>query len=122
MTKENAHEFLPLVQALVDGKDLQLSDENGNWMPLYNPVYFDRPSTLYRIKPEPVMVPLGPEDVNPGDFIRKISNPNYRYLICSVTDSVGTDGDDIEWRRLSAEYEIKRPGEDWMPCCKPASK
>ena len=58
MNKENAHLFLPLVQALVDGKNLQFcNDELGNfyWEDFVEPEeigFYDEPQN-YRIKPEP---------------------------------------------------------------------
>lgn len=53
MNKENAHLYLPLVQALADGKTLQYKSLSG-WVDLsefeYSP--FDLPKD-FRIKPEP---------------------------------------------------------------------
>jgi len=52
MNKENAHLFLPLVQALADGKTIQSIGSDGKW---YNcvPCWFALPFEDYRIKPEP---------------------------------------------------------------------
>ena len=50
MTKENAHEYLPLVQALADGKTVQVQGSDGNW---YNTKLINTPPSRYRIKPEP---------------------------------------------------------------------
>ena len=55
MNKENAHEYLPIVQALANGKQLQYRDEHGNWSDtwgIYTPS-FEADPTRYRIKPEP---------------------------------------------------------------------
>jgi len=51
MNAQNAHEFLPLVQAIADGKIIQ---ENflGSWVDLENPS-FSMGIEFYRIKPEP---------------------------------------------------------------------
>lgn len=51
MNKENAKDYLPLVQALADGKTIQ-SIHNGEWFDLPNPS-FNGAANLYRIKPEP---------------------------------------------------------------------
>ena len=51
MTKKDAHLFLPLVQALADGKTLQIEVGNA-WNDLDEPS-FTRPPQDYRIKPEP---------------------------------------------------------------------
>ena len=51
MNKEDAHLYLPLVQALVDGKTLQI-EVGSAWDDLDEPS-FTRPPQDYRIKPEP---------------------------------------------------------------------
>lgn len=51
MNKDNAHEYLPLVQALADGKTIQSELPKG-WCNLEN-VNFSQPSKYYRVKPEP---------------------------------------------------------------------
>jgi len=58
MTKHNAHEFLPLLQALVDGKNLQFKSGvfgNSHWEDVGETQeigFYDAPE-YYRIKPEP---------------------------------------------------------------------
>ena len=51
MNKENAHEYLPLVQALADGRTLQ-KDFHGKWEDSKE-IHFDMHPEYYRIKPEP---------------------------------------------------------------------
>ena len=58
MNKENAHLFLPLVQALADGKTIQskLSDLKDEWWEDFeedDEIGFHDDSESYRIKPEP---------------------------------------------------------------------
>ena len=50
MNKENAHEYLPLVQAIADGKTVQVIGKDGNW---YDSPLLNTPTSRYRIKPEP---------------------------------------------------------------------
>ena len=50
MNAQNAHEYLPLVQALADGKTIQVQGGDGNW---YNSKLISTPPHRYRIKPEP---------------------------------------------------------------------
>ena len=52
MTKENAHLYLPLVQALADGRTLQAKDIQGKWFDLDNFAFGGDPEH-YQIKPEP---------------------------------------------------------------------
>ena len=50
MNKENAYLYLPLVQALADGKTLQI-EMGSEWEDMDDPS-FTRPPQDYRIKPE----------------------------------------------------------------------
>ena len=54
MNKENAHLFLPLVQALADGKTVQWKSDEGFWNDIHEIGFcsYDDPE-YYRIKPEP---------------------------------------------------------------------
>ena len=52
MTKQNANLYLPLLQALADGKTLQCKDITGEWSDLLNVTLAQEPQD-YRIKPEP---------------------------------------------------------------------
>lgn len=58
MTKENAKEFLPLVQTLAEGKTVQyFSKDDNNWVDVYDPCFCDNAKN-YRIKPEVEHVPF----------------------------------------------------------------
>lgn len=52
MNKDNAKNYLPLVQALADGKVIQVLVADDTWEDLNSPA-FTRPARCYRIKPEP---------------------------------------------------------------------
>ncbi len=52
MNKENAKDYLPLVQALVDGKVIEVEEFPGRWV-IATEVTFDAKAKHYRIKPEP---------------------------------------------------------------------
>ena len=55
MNKENAKKYLPVLQALADGKQLEYRNGFGEWGVtdnIYYP-YFEIDPTCYRIKPEP---------------------------------------------------------------------
>lgn len=54
MNKDNAKQFLPLVQALADGKTIQILDD-GKWRDfLSKEIGFSFHHEQYRIKPEPI--------------------------------------------------------------------
>ena len=52
MNKEEAKDFLPLVQALAEGKTIQYCDHDGDWLDIPIPAFSKKPER-YRIKPEP---------------------------------------------------------------------
>jgi len=123
MNKENAHLYLPLVQALADGKTIEFSRSGAGWIDVVDIVdaTFEHAPSRYRIKPEPVMVPLGPEDVPPGSAVRKIGDTKWYLVVDGMKD--GMNFGQVSWSTYEALqkcFEIKRPGEDWMPCHKPA--
>ena len=53
MNRENAHLFLPLVQALADGKQLEYRDGFGVWGVTggIDQIIFEEDPSCYRIKP-----------------------------------------------------------------------
>ncbi|YCT77650.1 hypothetical protein QV000_07260 [Stenotrophomonas maltophilia] len=63
MNKDNAKDFLPLVQALADGKVIQIAIVTGDWVDLGEEVHFRAHPAEYRIKPEPreIFVPRWPD-------------------------------------------------------------
>lgn len=53
MNKENAHQFLPFVEALAAGKTIQIRHtEDDVWTDAFNPSFSFEPER-YRVKPEP---------------------------------------------------------------------
>lgn len=123
MTKETAPQYLPLVQALAEGKVIQLSvPGSAEWTLLAEPT-FQYPPDRYRIKPEPRRVPLGPEDVPPGSVFRwktKTSSWVTALFVSQTSVWLATSGSGDAWsyETLMEKAEIKRPGSDWQPCSK----
>lgn len=52
MNKDNAHLYLPLIEALAMGKTIQVKNLAGKWTD-YESVVFSNPPEDYRIKTEP---------------------------------------------------------------------
>jgi hypothetical protein len=52
MNKENAKDYLPLVQAMADGKIIQFNHIDGHWEDSVN-LEFGFDPKYYRVKPEP---------------------------------------------------------------------
>ena len=53
MNKDNAKDFLPLVQALADGKTIQFLGYDNVWYDELTNLVFSSTPNRYRIKPEP---------------------------------------------------------------------
>jgi len=82
MNKDTAKDYLPLVQALADGKVIQISTGEGFWTDIPDPNFGIHPSD-YRIKPEP----------------REIWVNQYRF-----------SPDTVHFNRQSAENMLKEDG------------
>ncbi len=125
MTRENAKDYLPLVQALAEGKTIQSDFFNtGKFMDIH-PVEFTHDPRCYRIKPEPKRVPLGPEDVPPGSVLNGGNDDSEWLLIHSINrrELRLSDRNILTYEELSkCGYRIKRPGQDWQPCWKEVSE
>lgn len=70
MNKDNIKEYWPLLEALRDGKDVQLKCGD-YWENVYD-LNFDLPPAGYRIKPEPKLLPWKPEEVPVGAWLKAI--------------------------------------------------
>jgi hypothetical protein len=66
MNAQNAHEYLPLVQALANGKMIQAL--GGEWFDI-DDVNFNWPPDEYRIKPEPRTFKVYLIDTNDGETV-----------------------------------------------------
>lgn len=85
MTKENAAQYLPLVQALADGKEIQVRALD-RWLNATHDLKFDRPADEYRIKPAPREFDMWITVFHDGE-------------ICSATNSdMSAHGPD--WRKI----------------------
>jgi len=68
MNKENAKEFLPLVQALADGLAIEFND-GGYWVNVVNLNTDSCDPDEYRIKPEPRTFKVYLIDTNDGETV-----------------------------------------------------
>ena len=57
MNQKEAVEFLPIIQALADGKPIEVLDCDGTWS-ISKDLFFDRSIKCYRIKAEPKYRPF----------------------------------------------------------------
>ena len=73
MDKDNAKDYLPFVQAMAEGKTIQVKDDNGNWNDINYYINFDSDPENYRIKPETTKWWIIPENTpfhNTEDYDR----------------------------------------------------
>ena len=118
-----------LKKAHSEGKVIQ-SDNDGEWRDLRGSIMWSMAPAFYRIKPSPVMVPLGPEDVPPGSVVRH-KNWGNNVSWC-IVEGVGKNalsygsqlghGWTREWIDLKEQgFEISRDGgKTWQRCEKEA--
>lgn len=131
MNKENAKYYLPFVQALAEGKTIQMSATNGGWQDMDNEEFVFEPKR-YRIKPDKTLRPWLPLEVPVGALIRYsaasgLSNPGSMCLILGyISDadliydaSMITNPTHGRYTRAyaaaSAEHSIDG-GVTWLPC------
>ena len=93
MTRKEAKEMLPIIQAYAEGKAIQIKKE-GDWLEVgkNTEVYFSESPSDYRIKPEPKYRPFRTQEEcwsemhKHPDFGWIIYNKKY-YSICDVTSN-----------------------------------
>ena len=56
MTREEAKELLPIIQAFAEGKTIEFRNSDGEWDEADSPTWGKR--FIYRIKPEPKYIPF----------------------------------------------------------------
>ena len=106
MTREEAKELLPIIQAFAEGKTIQIKKE-GDWIEVgeNTEVYFSESLSDYRIKPEPKYRPFKNQEEcweemqkhQPFGWIRS-NVSGILYLIESVSD-------EIHFNRTFVSYE-----------------
>jgi hypothetical protein len=76
MTRQEAKELLPVIQAFADGKEVEYNlDGKSHWVRLISSS-FGEGASAYRIKPEPKLRPWRPEEVPVGAVFRYKNNPD----------------------------------------------
>ena len=93
MNRQQAKELLPIIQALAEGKIIEVKPKLGiEWIKTDNPI-LDRFHD-YRIKPEPKYRPFKNKEEcwqemlkhQPFGWIKSISNSEYLYSIVEIVD------------------------------------
>ena len=109
MNIEETKECIRVMQAFVDGKDLEVLGPVGKWEPLYFPRWgWD--DTKYRIKPTYVLRPWTADEVPLGAWMRKKQDVPHRWVVIDTGNEL--------WRQAwfeDSEHSIDC-GKTWLPC------
>jgi hypothetical protein len=108
MNIEQTKEAIKVMQAFVDGKEVQ-SMYDGKWASVTVPRW-NWDDTQYRIKPTPVLRPWTADEVPLGAWMRDVSKQDYRWLI-------HTSGNADTRKDWLVGYEHSTDsGKTWLPC------
>lgn len=123
MTREQAIalDSNPVWKAFKEGKEVEVY-EGMVWKPTsYVELYkLARYENIYRIKPTLKRVPLGPEDIKPGDILKGEHWPNgvWGYIQPRISFVSFSNGE-IKYNELMIGYLISHDGgKTWLPCWK----
>ena len=91
MTREEAKELLPIMQAFAEGKTIEYREYDGEWKVARTPTWSSR--LFYRIKPEPKYRPFKTKEEcwdemmkhQPFGWVKEISS-EMLYLINGISD------------------------------------
>ena len=109
MTREQTIEAIRVMQAYVDGKEVEYQIRGGHWVAAMPPNW-NWPNTQYRIKPTPILRPWTSDEVPLGAWMRFKLIPSERYLITQSTLSLPLQ----QWFQ-DREHSIDG-GKTWLPC------
>ena len=108
MNIEQTIEAIKVMQAFVDGKEVEVQLPAGNWETMAPNWNWD--DTEYRIKPTPTLRPWTADEVPVGGQIRNKAIPEYRWLIDRTADLTVRN----EW--LERHEHSTDCGKTWLPC------
>lgn len=106
MNKENAHLYLPLVQALADEKNVEVKYGKDDWREL-SEYGFGEPPECYRIAEPKKEQPLTMEDITPTTWVRYKAGKKIQKVVI-VDEGYVVTGFRVKlsWRNLMDSYEI----------------
>ena len=109
MTREQTIEAIRVMQAFVDGKEVQYEVPNKEWITTDQPAW-NFISYTYRIKPTAKLRPWTADEVPLGAWMRSKHNPQDRMLI----HWVNAQADRELW--LGKNEHSTDGGKTWLPC------
>ena len=110
MNREQTIEAIKVMQAFVDGKEVECADvRNLQWGTTSNPAWKWYEST-YRIKPTAKLRPWTADEVPLGAWMRFKTDETNRWLVANV----GSESRREQW--LSECEHSTDGGKTWLPC------
>ena len=116
MTREEAKEWLPIIQAWAEGKPIQYQINPGSWVTDINKdLYTSNPPSNYRVKPEPNYRPFKSQEEcwnemmkhQPFGWVKEI-NSEMLYLINGISNMCIVIMEDISsFKEALNIYEFK---------------
>lgn len=121
MTREQWKERLPLIQAFVDGKRLQIyQNQSQEWIDLTSSPTFSDPVICYRIRPEPKLRPWKMDEVPVGALVKGKTTGSVWMLCGASADGnyyVSSSDQPFSPELLFHNYEWRYHHEtEWKPC------
>ena len=104
MTREEAKELLPIIQAWSEGKTLQHYSEENGWIDWLNFVNFNEPPSTYRIKPEPKYRPFKSQEECWNEMLKHQPFGWVRGTISDILYLIESISDEIYYNRTFASY------------------
>ena len=113
MTREEVKELLPIIQAFAEGKTIECSNQDKQWVKIDYPIWTN--NCKYRIKPEPKYKPFNTKEEcwnemlkhQPFGWVKEISS-GILYLINSILDSGIAIMEDVDiFEEAINSYEFK---------------
>jgi hypothetical protein len=109
MNIEQTKEAIRVMQAFVDGKEVEAMNPAGNWERATTPRW-SWCDTQYRIKPTAKLRPWTADEVPLGAWMRDKFDPKFRWLILNVAN------DDVRREFFLRNEHSTDGGKTWLPC------
>ena len=104
MTREEAKELLPIIQAYAEGKTIQFRENiNNMWETIIRPSFNKSPSA-YRIKPEPKYRPFKTQEECWNEMLKHQPFGWVRGTISDILYLIESISDEIYYNRTFASY------------------
>ena len=111
MTREEAKELLPIIQALAEGKTIEVLHPNGGWTET-DKVYFNLPSNHYRIKEEPEYRPFKSQEEcwdeiskhQPFGWVKRIDTGAFAHISAVFPDFILFNNEKLDHKESFENY------------------